>query len=64
MGISGALVTSGNTIDIALERLRALVRKRLAAGERPPESASSSSAAGRAEDHSADHHRCSSRLRT
>jgi ABC-type lipoprotein release transport system permease subunit len=33
MGISGALVTSGNTIDIALERLRGLVRKQLAAGE-------------------------------
>jgi ABC-type lipoprotein release transport system permease subunit len=29
MGISGALVTSGNTIDIALERLRAIVRKKL-----------------------------------
>jgi ABC-type lipoprotein release transport system permease subunit len=29
MGISGALVTSGNTIDIALERLRDIVRKRL-----------------------------------
>jgi ABC-type lipoprotein release transport system permease subunit len=29
MGISGALVTSGNTIDIALERLRGIVRKRL-----------------------------------
>jgi ABC-type lipoprotein release transport system permease subunit len=34
MGISGALVTSGNTIDIALERLRGLVRKRLAAGDK------------------------------
>jgi ABC-type lipoprotein release transport system permease subunit len=29
MGISGALVTSGNTIDIALERLRAIVRQKL-----------------------------------
>jgi len=29
MGISGALVTSGNTIDIALERLRGIVRKKL-----------------------------------
>jgi ABC-type lipoprotein release transport system permease subunit len=29
MGISGALVTSGNTIDIALERLRGLVREGL-----------------------------------
>jgi ABC-type lipoprotein release transport system permease subunit len=28
MGISGALVTSGNTIDLALERLRNLVRSR------------------------------------
>jgi ABC-type lipoprotein release transport system permease subunit len=27
MGISGALVTSGNTIDIALERLRGLINK-------------------------------------
>lgn len=34
MGISGALVTSGNTIDIALERLRGIVRKRLAAGDK------------------------------
>src|SRR6266849_3233674 len=33
MGISGALVTSGNTIDLALERLRALVKKRDAAGD-------------------------------
>jgi ABC-type lipoprotein release transport system permease subunit len=32
MGISGALVTSGNTIDLALEKLRGLVRRRLAAG--------------------------------
>jgi ABC-type lipoprotein release transport system permease subunit len=32
MGISGALVTSGNTIDIALERLRGIVRKKLALG--------------------------------
>lgn len=31
MGISGALVTSGNTIDLALEKLRALVKKRDAA---------------------------------
>jgi ABC-type lipoprotein release transport system permease subunit len=31
MGISGALVTSGNTIDLALERLRDGVRKRQAA---------------------------------
>src|SRR5882762_2072612 len=30
MGISGALVTSGNTIDLALEKLRGLVRRRLA----------------------------------
>jgi ABC-type lipoprotein release transport system permease subunit len=29
MGISGALVTSGNTIDIALERLRGVVREKL-----------------------------------
>jgi ABC-type lipoprotein release transport system permease subunit len=29
MGISGALVTSGNTIDIALERLRDVVRRKL-----------------------------------
>jgi len=27
MGISGALVTSGNTIDVALERMRALIRQ-------------------------------------
>ncbi|HVZ75192.1 MAG TPA: FtsX-like permease family protein [Polyangia bacterium] len=32
MGISGALVTSGNTIDIALERLRGIVRKQLELG--------------------------------
>ncbi|HXI56059.1 MAG TPA: FtsX-like permease family protein [Polyangia bacterium] len=31
MGISGALVTSGNTIDLALEKLRGLVKKRDAA---------------------------------
>ncbi|HEY2901307.1 MAG TPA: FtsX-like permease family protein [Polyangia bacterium] len=31
MGISGALVTSGNTIDLALEKLRGLVKKQLAA---------------------------------
>jgi ABC-type lipoprotein release transport system permease subunit len=37
MGISGALVTSGNTIDIALERLRDIVRKRQALGERASE---------------------------
>ncbi len=35
MGISGALVTSGNTIDMVLEKLRAAVRKRLA-GENTP----------------------------
>jgi ABC-type lipoprotein release transport system permease subunit len=29
MGISGALVTSGNTIDVALERLRDVVRRKL-----------------------------------
>jgi ABC-type lipoprotein release transport system permease subunit len=29
MGISGALVTSGNTIDLALEKLRGLVRRQL-----------------------------------
>src|SRR6266849_4871013 len=28
MGISGALVTSGNTIDVALERRRALIRQK------------------------------------
>jgi ABC-type lipoprotein release transport system permease subunit len=32
MGISGALVTSGNTIDLALEKLRGLVRRRLEQG--------------------------------
>lgn len=31
MGISGALVTSGNTIDLALEKLRATVNRRAAA---------------------------------
>jgi ABC-type lipoprotein release transport system permease subunit len=34
MGISGALVTSGNTIDIALERLRGIVRKKQALGDK------------------------------
>jgi ABC-type lipoprotein release transport system permease subunit len=34
MGISGALVTSGNTIDIALERLRGIVRKQLDLGDK------------------------------
>ena len=29
MGISGALVTSGNTIDLALEKLRGLVRRQI-----------------------------------
>jgi ABC-type lipoprotein release transport system permease subunit len=29
MGISGALVTSGNTIDLALEKLRGLVRRKI-----------------------------------
>jgi ABC-type lipoprotein release transport system permease subunit len=28
MGISGALVTSGNTIDVALEKMRALIRQK------------------------------------
>jgi ABC-type lipoprotein release transport system permease subunit len=32
MGISGALVTSGNTIDLALEKLRGLVRKKVDGG--------------------------------
>jgi len=32
MGISGALVTSGNTIDVALDKLRGLYRKKLAGG--------------------------------
>ncbi len=36
MGISGALVTSGNTIDLVLERLRNAVRKELA-GDKSPE---------------------------
>ena len=31
MGISGDLVTSGNTIDLALEKLRGLVKKQIAA---------------------------------
>ena len=31
MGISGALVTSGNTIDLALEKLRGLLKKQAAA---------------------------------
>jgi ABC-type lipoprotein release transport system permease subunit len=35
MGISGAIVASGNTIDVALEKLRATVRRRLA-GDRSP----------------------------
>jgi ABC-type lipoprotein release transport system permease subunit len=38
MGISGALVTSGNTIDIALERLRGIVRKELDAATPKDES--------------------------
>lgn len=38
MGISGALVTSGNTIDLALEKLRGAVRARRAA-TRPAEQA-------------------------
>ena len=37
MGISGALVTSGNTIDLALEKLRGLVRRQVdGAGKLPP----------------------------
>ena len=32
MGISGALVTSGNTIDVALERTRALIRQKQQGG--------------------------------
>ena len=32
MGISGALVTSGNTIDLALEKLRGLVRRKIDGG--------------------------------
>jgi ABC-type antimicrobial peptide transport system permease subunit len=39
MGISGALVTSGNTIDLALGKLRDAYRKRLAGGLSPAESA-------------------------
>jgi len=39
MGISGALVTSGNTIDLALGKLRDAYRKRLAGGLSAPESA-------------------------
>jgi ABC-type lipoprotein release transport system permease subunit len=39
MGISGALVTSGNTIDRVLEKLRAGVRQ-LVAGDKSPEVAS------------------------
>jgi len=35
MGISGALVTSGNTIDVALARLRDLYRKKLAGNLTP-----------------------------
>jgi hypothetical protein len=38
MGISGALVTSGNTIDLALAKLRDLYRKRLAGGLSPADS--------------------------
>src|SRR5581483_4347153 len=34
MGISGALVTSGNTIDVALAKLRDLYRKKLAANDK------------------------------
>jgi ABC-type lipoprotein release transport system permease subunit len=37
MGISGALVTSGNTIDIALERLRGLINKEREHGKSTPE---------------------------
>jgi ABC-type lipoprotein release transport system permease subunit len=37
MGISGALVTSGNTIDLALEKLRGLVRRRLAGDAQKPD---------------------------
>jgi ABC-type lipoprotein release transport system permease subunit len=39
MGISGALVTSGNTIDVALDKLRGLYRKKLAGGLTPQEEA-------------------------
>ncbi len=35
MGISGALVTSGNTIDVALERMRALIRQKQRGGSSP-----------------------------
>jgi ABC-type lipoprotein release transport system permease subunit len=35
MGISGALVTSGNTIDVVLEKLRAAVRKEVAGDHSP-----------------------------
>jgi ABC-type lipoprotein release transport system permease subunit len=35
MGISGALVTSGNTIDVALERMRALIRQKQRGGNSP-----------------------------
>ncbi len=38
MGLSGALVTSGNTIDLALAKLRDLYRKRLAGGLSPADS--------------------------
>ncbi len=44
MGISGALVTSGNTIDIALERLRGIVRKKLALGDKASPSEADKSA--------------------
>jgi len=37
MGISGALVTSGNTIDVALERLRGLENKMLERDHKSPE---------------------------
>ena len=37
MGISGALVTSGNTIDVALGKLRDAYRKKLAGGLAPAE---------------------------
>src|SRR6266700_4281413 len=39
MGLSGALVTSGNTIDVALDRLRGEYRKKLAGGRPPAEAA-------------------------
>jgi ABC-type lipoprotein release transport system permease subunit len=35
MGISGAIVSSGNTIDLALEKLRETVRRRLAGDHSP-----------------------------